>query len=124
MAGRIDGRTDWGEGKEEEGGIETWGRRPRASPFSLPLSATLNYMFSGEMARTPAGVRRPQSTIHPTTATAPPVVPRSCILHTFNRRAGALQCSREERERPNHAERKTAAGRAAGGDCDCVHVAM
>ena len=84
------------------------GGRAGASPFSLPLSATLNYMFSGEMARTPAGVRRPQSTIHPTTATDHLVVPRSCILQPPRRCSAVLQrgegetkpCRKEDGGRP------------------------
>ena len=112
MAGRIDGRTDWGEGKDpkgrrvREGGLA--GRFPLPS-FSPPLPATLNYMFSGEMART----RRPQPTIHPTTALSRRPTLAVCRAVVYPSFAAPEQCSREKRERPNHAERKTTAAEAA-----------
>ena len=86
--GRKNRRTVWGEGKEE--------RWPRSSLFSLPLAATLNYMFSGEMARNPPGLLRPQPTLHPTTASTSHGRGRSCILQRQRRCSAAEGRGRDQ----------------------------
>ena len=120
MAGRIDGRTDWGEGKEEEGGIETWGRRPRGrlSFFSPSLSHPELHVFGGNGSYSG---RSPAPTVdHPSDDRDRPPR-RPTVLYPST--AAPVQCSAPERRGRDQTMQK-GRRRPAGGDCDCVHVAM